>query len=126
MRRHSTSCARWIGITGLKLYLQAHPGTVTYSVDEFDHVDSLTNMNKQVEKIKGMMGDFMKNHSEGVHLLCFSQGRLIKNVDQPLQLGTARTVWSDPVIRPVLVRSGKFTTLMVTNEKQRKTEPINN
>lgn len=56
---------------------EAHPGTVTYSVDEFDHIDSLTNMNKQVEKIKGMMGDFMKNHSEGVHLLCFSQGGLI-------------------------------------------------
>ena len=32
-----------------------------------------------------------------------------------LQLGTARTVWSDPVIRFVSVRSDKFTTLVVTN-----------
>ena len=40
--------------------------------------------------------------------------------NQLLHLCTARTVWSDPVIRPVLVRSGKFTIHMVTNENQRK------
>ena len=37
-----------------------------------------------------------------------------------LLLCTARTVWSDPVIRPVSVRSGKFIIRMVTNEKREK------
>ena len=35
-----------------------------------------------------------------------------------LQLCSARTVWYDPVIRPDSVPSGKFTTLIVTNDKQ--------
>ena len=35
-------------------------------------------------------------------------------------------VWSDSVIRPVLVCSGKYPTQMGTNEKQRKTELTNN
>ena len=46
--------------------------------------------------------------------------------NQLLQLCTARTVWFNAVIRPVSVRSGKFTTSMVINEKQRKTELTNN
>ena len=45
---------------------------------------------------------------------------------QLLQLCMAHRAWSDLVIRPNSVRSGKFTTCMVTNEKQRKhnTRPI--
>ena len=39
---------------------------------------------------------------------------------QLLQLCTPRTVWPDSVIRSVLVRSGQFSTLMLTNEKQKK------
>ena len=34
------------------------------------------------------------------------------------KLCTARTVWSDSIIRPVSVRSGKCTTQMVTNENE--------
>ena len=49
-----------------------------------------------------------------------------ENIKQLLQLCTARTVWSDPVIRPISVLSGTFNTRMVTNEKQRKTEQTNN
>ena len=37
-----------------------------------------------------------------------------------------RTVVFDPVIRPVLVRSGRFTTCRLTNEKQRTTELTKN
>ena len=40
----------------------------------------------------------------------------VKN--QLLQLFTARTIWSDPVIRPDSVR--KSTTQLVTSGKQRK------
>ena len=38
----------------------------------------------------------------------------------------ARTVLSDPVIGPVSVRSGRFTTCRLTNEKQRATELTKN
>ena len=41
--------------------------------------------------------------------------------NQLLQLCTARTVWSDPVIRPVLICSSKLSTCMVSDEKGRKT-----
>ena len=42
------------------------------------------------------------------------------------KLCTDSTVWSDQVIRPVLVRSDKVTTRMSTNEKQENTELTNN
>ena len=37
-----------------------------------------------------------------------------------------RTVVSDPVIRPISVRSGRFTTHRLINEKQRTTELTKN
>ena len=40
-------------------------------------------------------------------------------MNQLLRLSTARTVSVDLVIRPDYVRSVKFTTFMVTNEKQK-------
>ena len=43
---------------------------------------------------------------------------------QLVRLCRAHTVRSDPVIRPFLVYSDKFTSHLVTNEKQRKTEMI--
>ena len=54
--------------------LQAHPGTATYTVDEYEHLDSVVNMNTQVTNIMESMSKFMKAHPEGVHLICFSQG----------------------------------------------------
>ena len=45
--------------------------------------------------------------------------RTVKFHNQLLQQCTARTVWSDPAIRPVLVHSGKLTARMVNNEKQK-------
>ena len=40
-------------------------------------------------------------------------------------LCTAHTLWLNPVIRPVFVRSGECTTQMATNEKQRKIDLTN-
>ena len=67
-----------------------------------------------------------------VHCTLHSLSKIIwqltisKSVKQLLHLCTACTVWSDPIIRTVSVCSGKFTTRMVTNEKQKNCELSSN
>ena len=39
---------------------------------------------------------------------------IVLDFEQILHLCMTHTVWSDPVMRPVSVRSGKFTTCIVT------------
>ena len=62
--------------------------------------------------------------SYGNYFKCpsFKNFTIVTYYNQLLQLCIASTVWSDPIIRPISVRFGKFTTRMVPNEKQRKTE----
>ena len=57
------------------LFLQAHPGTVTTSVYKYEDAESIVNMNTQVDKIKEIMGDFMKQHPDGINVICYSQGK---------------------------------------------------
>ena len=52
--------------------------------------------------------------------IIFSPFIVLFFINKLMQFCTARTVWSDPVIRPVLVRFGKCTIRMVTNKKLRK------
>ena len=57
------------------VFLQAHPGTVTTSVYKYEDAESIVNMNTQVDKIKEIMGDFMKQHPDGINVICYSQGK---------------------------------------------------
>lgn len=59
-----------------KFHFQDHPGTVTFTVDMYDKLDSLTNMMEQVSKVGVVMTNFMKRYPEGVNLICFSQGKI--------------------------------------------------
>jgi palmitoyl-protein thioesterase len=54
-----------------------HPGTNVTVIDEFDRLRSLLALWTQVEQIRPMMEQVMKDHPDGVHLVCFSQGGLI-------------------------------------------------
>ena len=49
--------------------------------------------------------------------LVYNIAVVIQIHNQLLQLRTVRTVWSDPVSWPVFVRSGKYTTISVTEKK---------
>ena len=61
----------------LKGFIQdAGPGTQVYNIDGFDDLDSMTQMWKQVESIRAKMVPIMTNVTDGVHLICFSQGVL--------------------------------------------------
>ena len=64
------------------------------------------------------------SYTKGHKILMSLSKKHVQN--QILQLCTAGTVWFDPVIRAVSVFSGKFTTPMVTNEKQRNAYLTNN
>ena len=59
-------------------------------------------LNKVVGMENKVVGMAKKHHN---YNYCHKQ---YKRRNQLLQLCTARTVWSDPVIRPVLVLSGKI------------------
>jgi len=52
----------------------AHPGTPVYDIDGYDDADSLVPMWKQVNGIQAKMLPIMANYSQGVNLICFSQG----------------------------------------------------
>lgn len=56
---------------------EAHPGTETLSIDKYEDVESIDNMNTQVSSIKDIMGEFMEKHPEGIHIICYSQGGLV-------------------------------------------------
>ncbi|MFT7805304.1 lysosomal thioesterase PPT2-A-like [Arapaima gigas] len=56
---------------------QSHPGTQVVVFDLFDHVSSLSPMWKQVEGFRRVINPIMQNATDGVHLICFSQGGLV-------------------------------------------------
>lgn len=56
---------------------QVHPDTPFYSIALYQRISSLVPLWKQVETIKKEVEGIMSNHTNGIHLICFSQGGLI-------------------------------------------------
>lgn len=54
----------------------AHPGTTVYNIDGFDNVESMQDMWTQVKTFKQKLMPIFHNSTDGVHMLCFSQGGL--------------------------------------------------
>ena len=52
----------------------AHPGTQVYNIDGFDNLYSMEKMWDQVAKFKKKMLPIMMNSTDGVNMICFSQG----------------------------------------------------
>ena len=52
----------------------AYPGTKILNVNLFDDRESLTEMQKQVDAVKDVVLPFMRNATDGVNMVCFSQG----------------------------------------------------
>ena len=52
----------------------ARPGTQVHNIDGFDDAKSLKPMWEQVDSIKSKMVTIMTNATDGVNLICFSQG----------------------------------------------------
>lgn len=52
----------------------AYPGTKILNVDLFDERESLTEMQKQVDAVRAVVRPFMLNATDGVKMVCFSQG----------------------------------------------------
>jgi len=55
---------------------QDHPGTEILAVDAYNNADSVVNLLQQVEDVALTMTAFMSHYPDGVHLICYSQGRL--------------------------------------------------
>lgn len=53
----------------------AYPGTKILNVDLFDDEESLTEMKKQVDAVRAVVHPFMLNATDGVNMVCFSQGQ---------------------------------------------------
>lgn len=53
---------------------RVHRGTAILSVDDFDHLASLDNMWKQVDGVYETIKAFMAVASDGVNMVCYSQG----------------------------------------------------
>ena len=96
----------------LLICLQAHPGTATYTVDEYEHLDSVVNMNTQVTNIMESMSKFMKAHPEGVHLICFSQGNLTLYalMDSSFWFDTINLGW------PIVYNEGSYVIISKQNQ----------
>lgn len=62
----------------VKMIQTASPGTQVHNIDGFDDVDSMKPMWEQVDSIKSKMLPFMMNETDGVHLICFSQGMFLQ------------------------------------------------
>ena len=58
----------------VSLISKAHPGTKTYNIDGYNDMDSVTKMWDQVNGIKTKMQPIFDNATDGVNLICFSQG----------------------------------------------------
>ena len=54
---------------------QDHPGTEILAVDAYNNADSVVNLLQQVEDVALTMTAFMSNYPDGVHLICYSQGK---------------------------------------------------
>lgn len=68
-RNETNDLARWIH--------EAHPGTDTFAIPMFENTHSLHNMLEQVQKTSQTLIKYMVKYSDGIHLVCFSQGGLI-------------------------------------------------
>ena len=54
---------------------KAHPGTVVYNIAGYDNAESIiTDMGTQVDGFRKKMMPIFKNSTEGVNMICFSQG----------------------------------------------------
>lgn len=59
----------------LKQYIEdALPGVEVYNIDGFNHLESTTNMWKQLEGIRAKVIPIFEKHPEGVNMICYSQG----------------------------------------------------
>ncbi|XP_077384497.1 lysosomal thioesterase PPT2-like [Festucalex cinctus] len=56
---------------------KTHPGTEVTMVDMYTHMSSLKPLWKQVQVFRQAIEPIMRKATDGVHLLCFSQGGLI-------------------------------------------------
>lgn len=66
------------GMTTMVEFIQdAHPGTEVYNVDAFNNLDSFVNMWEQVDGVQKLIDPFISNATEGVNLLCYSQGGVL-------------------------------------------------
>lgn len=59
---------------------KAHSGTPILNVDLFDDSESLTEMQKQLDAVRAFVRPFMLNATDGVNMVCFSQGQCIPTV----------------------------------------------
>jgi len=53
----------------------AYPGTQILNVNLFDDRESLTEMQKQLDVVRAFVRPFMRNATDGVNMVCFSQGQ---------------------------------------------------
>lgn len=56
---------------------KVHPGTNFTVIDAYNDWESLAPLSRQVDHIRPTVLKVMKEHPEGVHLMCFSQGGLV-------------------------------------------------
>ncbi|XP_062395631.1 lysosomal thioesterase PPT2-like [Sardina pilchardus] len=61
----------------IKFISKSHPGTTAIAIDLYNEEDSIQPLWKQVEGFKKAIHPIMQNSSDGVHLICYSQGGMI-------------------------------------------------
>ena len=67
----SSSIPGW----GIARFPQTHPGTVVTVLDLFDGRESLRPLWEQVQGFREAVAPIMAKAPQGVHLICYSQGR---------------------------------------------------
>ena len=63
----------------INMITTAHPGTPIYNIDGYDDARSMEGMWTQVDYFKKKMLPIFKNSSQGVNMICFSQGEGLLN-----------------------------------------------
>lgn len=58
-------------------FLQTHPGTVVTVLDLFDGRESLRPLWEQVQGFREAVAPIMAKAPQGVHLICYSQGKCL-------------------------------------------------
>lgn len=58
----------------VSLIKNALPGTAIYNIDGYNYLDSGAKMWEQVDGIKTKMQPIFDNATDGVNLICYSQG----------------------------------------------------
>ena len=66
----------------VSMVTEAHPGTQVYNIDGYDGLSSLHNMWTQTQYFKEKMLPIFENSTNGVNMICFSQGRHFKQVQK--------------------------------------------